>query len=220
MAFSESLGVGIGCLPGPWSLEHHNAALPDMTSKEIKIEDALKFQGANKVFLAGVVCDEPLKRRLKDGRWVVRMTVRVKESYTVGLGAARILYSHHLVTAVGSLAKYLIAKHVGPGVIVYIDGRLNHYRWKDDQGSDQRLFDVYAHWVTILGGLKISPEKKKIEDEVERISAARPGEGLEIERPDDDFIKKFNNVIPIRRKGWEPELEESSGSEDDDEPPF
>lgn len=192
-----------------------------MPSKEIKIEDAIKFQGANKVYLAGVVCDKLLKKRLKDGRWIIRMIVDVEERYVVGFGQPRILHTHHIVTAVGSLAKYLIAKRVGPGVVVSIDGRLNHYRWRDESGKEQSLTDVYAHWVTILfSNRKLSPEKQVIEDERVRLSRARPGEGLEIDRPDDSYIEQFNNVIPLRKKNLGDEAEESQGGSDDYEPPF
>jgi len=190
-----------------------------MTSKEVKIEDALKFQGANKVFLAGTVRGELQKERLKDGRWIIRMTVDVEEWYTVGFGTPRILHTYHIVTAVGALAKYLIAKRVGPGVIISVDGRLNHYRWRDDNGNDQRLTDVYAHWVTILAGLKMSPEKQVIDKEARRLIEARPGEGLEIDRPEDSYIKQFDNVIPLRKKGTDPG-EVQGGSGDDNEPPF
>jgi single-stranded DNA-binding protein len=188
------------------------------------VYDSIKFQGINKVCLAGTVNEEPHIRQTDSGRLVWRVLLAVPEQYRDEEGNVVTFHTHHIVTAVDDLARFLVSKHIDIGTVLCVDGRLNHYIWTDPHKKRQRLTDVYAHYVLIMAE---PPQGAEVYDPpvAPPYKPSREHEQIvSVEPPDAEYVTRFENVVPIRRsrpdQDPDPESDPDGPSDDDIDMPF
>jgi single-stranded DNA-binding protein len=177
------------------------------------VYDSIKFQGLNKVFLAGTVNEEPCIRQTDTGRIVWRVMLAVPEQFRDDEGNVVTIHTHHIVTAVDDLARFLVSKHIDIGTVLCVDGRLNHYIWTDHHKKRHRLTDVYAHFVQVMAE---PPQGAEVYDPPvapQYKPSLMHEQVVAVEPPDAEYITRFENVIPIRKN------RPSQGPDDDPDGP-
>ena len=163
--------------------------------------DSIKFQGMNKVFLAGTINEEPSIRETDSGRLIWRATLAVPEQYRDQKGSVVTFHTHHIITVVDDMARHLISKHADIGTVLCVDGRLNHCLWTDPTTKKRhRLTDVYANFVMIMAE---PPRGAEVYDPpvAPQYNPSRIHEQVVSEDPPDaEYVSRFENVIPIHGK--------------------
>lgn len=181
------------------------------------VYDSIKFQGINKVYLAGTVNEEPHVRQTDSGRLIWRVLLAVPEQYRDEDGSVVTFHTHHIVTAVDDLAKFLISKHIDIGTVLCVDGRLNHYILTDNHKKRQRLTDVYAHYVMVMAEPPPGAEVYEAPVAPPYKPSREHEQIMSVEPPDAEYVAKFENVVPIRRSRQTPDPGNGPGVPDDDD---
>lgn len=183
------------------------------------VYDSIKFQGMNRVFLAGTVNEGPTVHQQESGRIIWRTTLAVPEQFKDKNGNIVTFHTHHIITAVDELARYLVSRHIDIGTVICVDGRLNHCAWIDPVTKRRHILtDVYAHLVQVMA----EPPKGAEVYDPPVAPQYRPSlqheQIMSIEPPDEEQVSRFENVIPINRNRQDPDPTDDSGDLDDDIP--
>ena len=187
------------------------------------VYDSIKFQGLNKVFLAGTVNDEPNVRRTDTGRIIWRATLAVPEQFKDDKGCVVTFHTHHIITAVDELAKYLVDRRIDIGTVICVDGRLNHYIWTDPVTKRRnRLTDVYANFVHVMAEPPAGAEVYDPPVAPQYKPSLQHEQVVSVEPPETDLIVRFDNVISIngKRPSQEPWNDPGDSDDPDDYMPF
>ncbi len=103
----------------------------------------------NRVILIGNLGKDPEVRRLENGAVVAKFTVATNESYKDKSGEWQQLTEWHDVVAWRSLAERAEAT-LKKGMPVYVEGKLTHRTWQDQDGNNRRSTEVVANYFRAL----------------------------------------------------------------------
>ncbi|NUO03387.1 MAG: single-stranded DNA-binding protein [Saprospiraceae bacterium] len=103
----------------------------------------------NKVILIGNLGRDPEVRRLENGAVVAKFTIATNESYKDKNGDWQDQTEWHNVVVWRNLAERAEAQ-LKKGMPVYIEGKLTHRSWKDQDGNDRYITEVVANYFRSL----------------------------------------------------------------------
>ena len=102
----------------------------------------------NKVILIGNLGKDPEIRTLDSGVSRAIFTLATNESYKDKNGEYQQTTEWHTVVLWRSMAER--AKYLRKGMLVYVEGKLNHRKWVDKDGKDYYNTDIAADTIKIL----------------------------------------------------------------------
>ncbi|HMQ61374.1 MAG TPA: single-stranded DNA-binding protein [Flavilitoribacter sp.] len=103
----------------------------------------------NRVILIGNLGKDPEVRRLENGAVVAKFTLATNESYKDKSGEWQQLTEWHDVVVWRSLAERAEAQ-LKKGMPVYVEGKLTHRTWQDQDGNNRRSTEVVANYFRSL----------------------------------------------------------------------
>jgi single-strand DNA-binding protein len=112
-------------------------------------------KGINKVILVGNLGKDPEVRYTPNGKAVANLTLATSESWKVQSGQIQEKTEWHRVSMFGKLAE-IAGEYLRKGSQVYIEGKLQTSKWKDQQGQDRYttevVLDPFNGVMQMLGG--------------------------------------------------------------------
>lgn len=103
----------------------------------------------NKVLLIGNLGADPEVRRLENGAVVAKIRVATNESYKDKSGEWQTITEWHDVVLWRGLAERA-ETNLKKGYQVYIEGKLTHRTWQDQDGNNRRTTEVVANYFRSL----------------------------------------------------------------------
>ncbi len=103
----------------------------------------------NRVILIGNLGADPEVRRLENGAVVAKIRVATNESYKDKNGEWQTITEWHDVVLWRGLAERAEA-NLKKGFQVYIEGKLTHRTWQDQDGNNRRTTEVVANYFRSL----------------------------------------------------------------------
>jgi single-strand DNA-binding protein len=107
-------------------------------------------RGLNKVMIIGHVGRDPEMRYTPSGRPVTTFTVATNRSWNSADGEHHNETEWFNVVSWGNLAE-LCKQHLGKGLQVYIEGRLQSRRWEDSENTKHTSVEIVASEMMMLG---------------------------------------------------------------------
>jgi single-strand DNA-binding protein len=108
----------------------------------------------NRVFLIGNLGQDPESKELENGRARTTFSVATSESWNDKKTGEKVEQTEwHRIVSWGKTAE-VVAKYLGKGSQVCVEGRLQTHKWQDKEGKDHTRTEVVADGVTFLGRLK------------------------------------------------------------------
>jgi single-strand DNA-binding protein len=104
----------------------------------------------NRVILIGNLGKDPEVRRLENGAVVAKFSVATNENYRDKSGEWQTLTEWHDVVVWRSLAERAETQ-LKKGALVYVDGKLTHRSWEDQDGNKRRTTEVVGSYFRALG---------------------------------------------------------------------
>ncbi len=111
-------------------------------------------RGVNKVILVGNLGQDPEVRYMPNGNAVANITVATSESWKDNQGQQQERTEWHRVVMFGKLAE-IAGEYLRKGSQVYLEGKLQTRKWKDQSGQDRYTTDVVVDQggsMQMLGG--------------------------------------------------------------------
>lgn len=105
----------------------------------------------NRVILIGNLGKDPEVRRLENGAVVAKFSVATNESYKDKSGEWQTLTEWHDIVAWRSLAERAESQ-LKKGMPVYVEGKLTHRSWEDQDGNKRRTTEIVANYFRSLAG--------------------------------------------------------------------
>jgi len=109
----------------------------------------------NRVILIGNLGRDPEVRRLENGAVVAKFSVATNENYKDKSGEWQSQTEWHDVVVWRSLAERA-EQQLKKGGQIYLEGKLTHRSWQDQEGNNRRTTEVVASYFRLLGGRKES----------------------------------------------------------------
>lgn len=103
----------------------------------------------NKVILIGNLGADPEVRRLENGAVVAKIRVATNENYKDKEGAWQTITEWHDVVLWRGLAERAESQ-LKKGSQVYIEGKLTHRTWQDQDGNNRKTTEVVANYFRSL----------------------------------------------------------------------
>ncbi len=103
----------------------------------------------NRVILIGNLGKDPEIRRLENGAVVAKFTLATNESYRDKEGEWQTQTEWHDIIAWRQLAERAESS-LKKGITVYVEGKLTHRTWQDQDGNPRRTTEVVANYFRIL----------------------------------------------------------------------
>lgn len=103
----------------------------------------------NRVILIGNLGRDPEVRRLENGAVVAKFPMATNESYKDKSGEWQTLTEWHDIVVWRSLAERAEAQ-LKKGMPVYVEGKLTHRTWEDQDGNKRRTTEVVANYFRSL----------------------------------------------------------------------
>ncbi len=103
----------------------------------------------NRVFLIGNLGRDPEVRTLESGAMVAKFSVATNENYRDKNGEWQTLTEWHEVVAWRERAEQA-QKVFKKGSLVYIEGKLTHRKYQDQDGNDRYRTEVVANYMRLL----------------------------------------------------------------------
>ncbi len=104
----------------------------------------------NKVILIGNLGRDPEVRRLENGAVVAKFSIATNENYMDKSGEWQTLTEWHEIVVWRALAERA-EKQLKKGMQVYIEGKLTHRSWQDQDGNNRKTTEVVANLFRLLG---------------------------------------------------------------------
>jgi single-strand DNA-binding protein len=104
----------------------------------------------NKVILVGNLGRDPEIRRLENGAVVAKFSVATNESYKDKSGEWQTLTEWHEIIVWRALAERAESQ-LKKGAQVYLEGKLTHRSWQDQDGNKRKTTEVVANTFRLLG---------------------------------------------------------------------
>ena len=103
----------------------------------------------NKVILIGNLGRDPEVRRLDNGSAVAKFSVATNENYRDKSGEWQTQTEWHNIVVWRALAERA-ERDLKKGSLVYIEGKLTHRTWQDQDGKDRYTTEVVAYTLRLL----------------------------------------------------------------------
>ncbi len=103
----------------------------------------------NRVILIGNLGKDPEVRRLESGAVVAKFSVATNENYRDKSGEWQKITEWHDVVAWRALAEKA-ERDLKKGSSVYVEGKLTHRKWQDQDGNNRRTTEVAANYFRLL----------------------------------------------------------------------
>ena len=103
----------------------------------------------NKVTLIGNLGKDPEVRRLENGIAVAKFSLATNESYKDKNGEWQKETQWHNIVVWRHLAERA-EQQLKKGKLVYIEGKLTHRKWQDQEGKDRYITEVSANMMRLL----------------------------------------------------------------------
>ena len=155
----------------------------------------------NRVILIGNLGRDPELRRLENGTAVAKFSVATNENYRDKNGEWQKLTEWHDVVVWRQLAERA-ENNLKKGMMVYVEGKLTHRSWQDQDGNNRRTTEVVASYLRSLS--------KREEAGVQSGGGYFPGA--------EDEQRTTNN--PVSTPATPPPVVEQPQEADDDDLPF
>jgi single-strand DNA-binding protein len=107
----------------------------------------------NRVILIGNLGKDPEVRRLENGAVVAKFTLATNENYKDKSGEWQTLTEWHDIVVWRQLAERAEAT-LKKGMPVYVEGKLTHRTWQDQDGNNRRTTEIVANYFRALGSKK------------------------------------------------------------------
>lgn len=104
----------------------------------------------NRVILIGNLGKDPEVRRLDNGAVVAKFTLATNESYKDREGNWQTTTEWHEILVWRQLAERAESS-LKKGMTVYVEGKLTHRNWQDQDGNSRRTTEVVANYFRSLG---------------------------------------------------------------------
>lgn len=104
----------------------------------------------NRVILIGNLGRDPEVRRLENGAVVAKFSVATNENYKDKSGEWQSQTEWHDVVVWRSLAERA-EQQLKKGGQIYLEGKLTHRSWQDQEGNNRRTTEVVASYFRLLG---------------------------------------------------------------------
>lgn len=104
----------------------------------------------NRVILIGNLGRDPEVRRLENGAVVAKFSVATNENYKDRSGEWQTQTEWHDVVVWRSLAERA-EQQLKKGAQIYLEGKLTHRSWQDQEGNNRRTTEVVANYFRMLG---------------------------------------------------------------------
>ena len=104
----------------------------------------------NKVILIGNLGRDPEVRRLENGAVVAKFSIATNENYMDKSGEWQTLTEWHEIVVWRALAERA-EQQLKKGAQVYIEGKLTHRSWQDQDGNNRKTTEVVANLFRLLG---------------------------------------------------------------------
>ena len=153
----------------------------------------------NKVILIGNLGRDPEVRKLESGSSVAKFSLATNESYRDKSGEWQTLTEWHNIVMWRALAERA-ERDLKKGSLVYIEGKLTHRSWQDQEGKDRYTTEVVAYTMRSLdrregGSRGFGNDFPGLEDEVKSspftspssIDADNPAVEKQLPPEDDDL---------------------------------
>lgn len=112
----------------------------------------LMARGVNKCILVGNLGKDPELRYTADSKAVANITIATSEQWkNKQTGENESKTEWHRVVAFGRLAE-IMGEHLKKGSQVYIEGKIQTRKWRDQQDQDRYTTEVVANDMQMLGG--------------------------------------------------------------------
>ncbi len=99
----------------------------------------------NRVILIGNLGKDPEVRRLENGAVVAKFSIATNENYKDKGGEWQTLTEWHDVVTWRNLAERAEST-LKKGSLVYVEGKLTHRSWQDQDGNNRRTTEVVANY--------------------------------------------------------------------------
>ena len=104
----------------------------------------------NRVILIGNLGRDPEVRRLENGAVVAKFSIATNENYKDKSGEWQTQTEWHDIVVWRALAERAEAQ-LKKGMQVYIEGKLTHRSWQDQDGNNRRTTEVVASYYRMIG---------------------------------------------------------------------
>ena len=108
-------------------------------------------KGLNKVMLIGRLGQDPEMRYTPSGRPLTKLQLAVNRSWTDSDGEKKTETEWFNIVTWGKLAE-ICNQYLTKGQQVYIEGRIQTRRWKDDDGTQHSSVEINAREMIMLDG--------------------------------------------------------------------
>ena len=110
----------------------------------------------NRVILIGNLGKDPEVRRLENGAVVAKFSIATNENYKDKSGEWQTQTEWHDIVVWRSLAERAEST-LKKGMAVYLEGKLTHRTWQDQDGNNRRTTEVVASYFRIVSKREGSP---------------------------------------------------------------
>lgn len=104
----------------------------------------------NRVILIGNLGRDPEVRRLENGAVVAKFSVATNENYKDKSGEWQTQTEWHDIVVWRSLAERA-EQQLKKGAQIYLEGKLTHRSWQDQEGNNRRTTEVVANYFRMIG---------------------------------------------------------------------
>lgn len=104
----------------------------------------------NRVILIGNLGRDPEVRRLENGAVVAKFPIATNENYRDKSGEWQQTTEWHDIVAWRALAERAEST-LTKGSMVYVEGKLTHRTWQDQDGNNRRTTEVVANYFRLVG---------------------------------------------------------------------
>ena len=123
------------------------------------------MRGINRVTLLGNLGKDPELKKLADGTPVTKITLATTETYRLKDGSSKTHTDWHHIILWRGLAT-LSGKYLKKGSLVYVEGRLKHRHYEDQEGKKKYVTEIIADELVMLDKKSGSSETGSFDEEI------------------------------------------------------
>ena len=138
----------------------------------------------NRVILIGNLGKDPEVKRLENGAVVAKFSVATSENYKDKSGEWQSHTEWHDVVCWRNLAERA-EQSLKKGTQVYVEGKLTHRTWKDQDGNNRRTTEIVSNYFRVVSGR--SSEVRVGEDGIALNQSLQNEKKKKVEGVDDDL---------------------------------
>lgn len=139
----------------------------------------------NRVILIGNLGKDPEVRTLESGAMVAKFSIATNENYKDRNGEWQSATEWHDVVVWRALAERA-QNQLKKGMQVYIEGKLTHRSWQDQDGNNRRTTEILANTFRLLGR-RDGAESGNSYEEMPQMASSTPQPAPSNDSADDDL---------------------------------